>query len=201
MTTATALLLAGWGTDPRRLEPLRERLTARGVDARVWPYHPTGPVEHLGELLAHRIERCPDGGVHLVGHSLGGLVVAQAAVLAPTRLRTVTTINTPWRGTWAAYTGAGDLAESLRWRSAGLRGLRDRLQAHHGEPAGPRWLLLSALGDLATPASTALRSGGRGPRLERRLVPATGHSISLLSPRVVETVVDHVAPSRLAAAS
>jgi pimeloyl-ACP methyl ester carboxylesterase len=192
----TALLLAGWGTDPRRLHPLRDALRAADLDALVWPYHPVGTLPALADLLLDRIARAP-GPVHLVGHSLGGLVAAQAALARPDGLTTVTTINTPWRGTWAAYTGSGGLATALRYGSTDLRGLREALQHHHRDPTtGPSWLLLAVLGDLAAPASTALRAGVRGPRLTRRVVPATGHSISLFSPRVIASVAGHIGADR-----
>lgn len=193
--TPSALLLAGWGTDPRRLHPLRDALRARDVDAAVWPYHPVGSLADLGAQLRERVASRP-GPVHLIGHSLGGLVAARATLDpadADERVASVTTVNTPWRGTWAAYTGSGGLATALRWRSGELRALREALAAHHEhEEDGPRWLLLSALGDLAAPASTALRTGVRGPRLERRVVPVNGHSLSLFSPKVIDAVVDHV---------
>jgi pimeloyl-ACP methyl ester carboxylesterase len=192
----TALLLAGWGTDPRRLDPLRDALRGSGLDAIVWAYHPVGTLPALADQLLDRIARTP-GPLHLVGHSLGGLVAAQATLARPEGLITVTTINTPWRGTWAAYTSSGGLATALRYGSTDLRGLREALQRHHRDPtAGPSWLLLSVLGDLAAPASTALRAGVRGPRLTRRVVPGTGHSISLCSPRVIASVTGHVGADR-----
>lgn len=194
---ASALLLAGWGTDPRRLHPLRAELAAHDVDATIWPYHPVGSLPGLTAELLRRIAHIEAGPIHLVGHSLGGLIAALAAIAQPERLTSITTVNTPWRGTWAAYTGSGGLAESLRYGSDDLRDLRDLLATHHGEGVeGPSWLLLSALGDLAAPASTSLRAGVRGPRLTRRVVPTSGHSISLFSPRVIEAVVDHVVVGR-----
>jgi hypothetical protein len=121
-------------------------------------------------------------------------VCAAAALRRPDRVTTVTTINTPWRGTWVSYTGSGAIVEALRWRSGELRTLREQLDDHHDGDEGPRWLLLSALGDLAVPASSALRVGTRGRRLRRRTVRVGGHSLSLLHPRLVAAVVDHVAP-------
>lgn len=189
-----ALLLAGYGTDRRRLHPLRDELADRGVRAVVWPYQPVGSISHLGEQLADRAARLDAARVHLVGHSLGGVVCAAAALRGGDGITSVTTINAPWRGTWVSYTGSGAIVEALRWRSDELRELRVAMDAHHGEVHGPRWLLVSALGDLAVPASSALRVGARGARLRRRTVRANGHSVSLFSPRLVTTVADHVAP-------
>jgi triacylglycerol lipase len=190
-----ALLLGGYGTDRRRLHPLRDALEARGVAAHVWPYRPVGSIAALAEVLAEACDGLPAERVHLVGHSLGGVVCASAALRRAHRVESVTTINTPWRGTWASYTGTGAIVEALRWRSAELRSLRDELAEHHAEPHGPRWLLLSALGDLAVPASSALRVGARGSRLRRRTVPANGHSVSLFSPRLIAAVAEHVTGS------
>jgi triacylglycerol lipase len=189
-----ALLLAGYGTDRRRLHPLRDAIASRGIDATVWPYQPVGSIAHLAEQLAERADRIDADRVHLVGHSLGGVVCAAAALRRAHRVTSVTTINTPWRGTWVSYTGSGAIVEALRWRSEELRDLRVALDAHHAEANGPSWLLLSALGDLAVPASSALRIGARGARLRRRTVRANGHSVSLFSPRLVAAVADHVAP-------
>jgi pimeloyl-ACP methyl ester carboxylesterase len=36
------------------------------------------PVRHNAECLARRVRQLPAGRIHLVGHSLGGLVVLQA---------------------------------------------------------------------------------------------------------------------------
>jgi triacylglycerol lipase len=187
-----ALLVGGYGTDRRRLHPLRDALEARGVVTDVWAYRPVGTIADLADDLAARSDRSGADRVHLVGHSLGGIVCASAALRRRHRVATVTTINTPWRGTWASYTGSGAIVEALRWGSDELRSLREALAEHHAEPVGPRWLLLSAVGDLAVPASSALRIGARGHRLRRRTVRANGHSVSLLSPRLVAAVTDHV---------
>lgn len=190
--TERALLLAGWGTAPARLDPLAAALEERGITAEVHGYQPTGTLDRLGTALAHRVVELRADRVHLVGHSLGGLVVAAAALRGVPTLGSVTTVNAPWRGTWAAYTGDGTLARALRWRATELAHLRDGLRGHLATDDGPRWLLLSALGDLAVPTTSALRVGARGPRLTRRRVAVNGHSLSLLAPRLVTAVVDHV---------
>jgi pimeloyl-ACP methyl ester carboxylesterase len=185
----TTLLLPGWGTHPERLGPLAERVRAAGRSTRLVSYTPDGTID----ALARRVrDLAPDGPLHLVGHSLGGLVVAAAALRHLTgRVRTVTTVNAPWRGTWVAYTGDTTLTRELRWGAPALDALRDELAAHLADEDGPRWLVLGMAGDLATPATTSL-TVPRGPRLERRLLPLAGHSQSLLAPRLHDVVAAHV---------
>lgn len=186
-----ALLLPGWGTDPRRLAPMAAALRADGIDAEVWSYRPEGTLDHLAGRLGEHLARSP-APVHLVGHSLGGIVAAAAALRDPEGVTSVTTINAPWRGTWVSFTGQGPLADALRWRSQELSALRDRLEA--AEDPRPSWLLLGVLADLATPATTALRAGAH--RVRRRVVPGAGHSLCLGSERLVEEVRSHVALTR-----
>lgn len=190
-----ALLLPGWGTDPARLAPMAAALRADGVDAAVWGYRPRGTLDGLTRCLQHAISDAREP-VHLVGHSLGGIVAASAALRDPAAVTSVTTINAPWRGTWVSFTGHGPLADALRWRSRELTALRDRLGAV-SDPR-PSWLLLGVLADLATPATTALRAGARTVR--RRVVPGAGHSLCLGSERLIEEVRGHVALTRTLAA-
>lgn len=187
-----ALLVPGWGTSPARLEPMSEALRAADVQADVWTYSPSGSIDAIARRLAQDVGR-GRGHLHLVGHSLGGLVTT-AAALGPLhgQVTSVTTVNAPFRGTWVSYTGSGPLATSLRWGSPVLERLRDDLVAHLDDEDGPSWRLLSALGDLASPATTTLTIRARSERIERRLVAAGGHSLSLMSERLIDEVVDHV---------
>lgn len=198
--TDLVLLLPGWGTAPDRMEPLVRALEDRGAVARVWSYTPEGVFEELTDQVATvarsmRDLHEPGDRLHLVGHSLGGAAAAAVALREmPGEITSVTTINTPWRGTWMSFTGTGPLTQALRWGSPVLERLRADLQADLDRSHGPRWLLLSAAGDLGTPATTALSGAHASPRLERRVVAAAGHSTSLSSDRVVESVVAHVLP-------
>lgn len=197
-TTDLVLMLPGWGTSPARLDFLSDTLQRAGAVARVWSYTPQGGFDELVHevaTVAHSFRDLHDPAdrLHLVGHSLGGLAAA-AAVLQHLdgRVTSVTTINAPWRGTWVSYTGSGPLARALRWGSTDLQSLRTDLRQHLDAPTGPRWLMLSAAADLATPATTALMGSGARPRLTRRVVPAAGHSTSLTSERIATAVVAHV---------
>jgi len=187
-----ALALPGWGTTPDRMRPICATLADRGVDARPYRYEPTGSIRSLGAVLARDAAAAGDG-VHLVGHSLGGLVAASAVLHHGARVASVTTVNAPWRGTWAAWTAHphDPLGRELRWRSMALEELRDALAHHLTDDRGPRWAVLSAAGDLAAPPTGALRVP-EGHRLDTRLVPVTGHSVSLLHDRMVTAVAEHV---------
>lgn len=194
-----AVLLPGWGTPLERLVPLATDLEAVGVDAHLHDYRPEGSIEELGERLAELapISVHRDRPLHLVGHSLGGLVCA-AAALGPLagRVDSVTTVNTPWRGTWLGYTGSGPLAESLRWSRAPLDRLRTRLTEQLAAPTGPRWHLVGTAGDLGVTVLSSLRGARGGERAHARLttsvVWATGHSVSLLARRLRDTIVDGI---------
>lgn len=192
------LLLPGWGTPAARMQVMSDALDRAGALARVWSYTPQGSFTELVDRFAAAAEATrdlhePQDRLHLVGHSLGGVIVAAAALR---RLRgdvaTVTTINTPWRGTWVSYTGTGPIARDLRWGSPLLEHLRRDLAADLEEPEGAEWLLIAAAGDLATPATTSLAGPLGGDRLRRRVVAATGHSVSLTSDRLIATVRQHV---------
>lgn len=177
---------------------MSDALDADGAIARVWSYTPEGALPELVDafgttLAATREMHDPGDRLHLVGHSLGGIVAAATALRRDDLdVESVTTINTPWRGTWVSYTGTGPLARALRWGSPMLADLREELAAALARPDGARWLLVAAAGDLATPATTSLASGIGGERLRRRVVAATGHSVSLTSERLIDAVRAHV---------
>ncbi len=190
-----ALLLPGWGTSPSRFDRVRAHLREIDVATVDHLVQPDALLETLARRVRQRATELAGDGhrVHLVGHSLGGLVAAWAATddLTPP-LASVVTINTPWRGTWLAWTGTGPLAAQLRYRSPAVACLRKRVGGHLLEPDGPRWLVAATMFDLGTPPTTAMRPGSAAPRLRRRLLPATGHSTSLLHTVTARTVASHV---------
>lgn len=189
----TALALPGWGTPATRMAPICDGLASHGIAARPWRYDPVGSIRTLGAQLARAVAEFT-GPVHLVGHSLGGLVAASAVLHHDADVATVTTVNSPWRGTWAAWTAHphDPLGQELRWGSDVLEGLRAALAAHLDEPRGPRWSVLSAAGDLAVPITGSTRVPS-GDRLATRILPVSGHSVSLLHERTVAAVAERVA--------
>ena len=63
--------------------------------------------------------------------------------------------------------------------------------SHLEEPSGPRWSVVSAAGDLAVPITGSTRVPA-GERLTTRIVPANGHSVSLLHERMIDAVAGSV---------
>lgn len=187
-----AFALPGWGTSAARMRPICAALADHGLQARPWHYTPRGSIRELGAALATAAADT-DGPVHLVGHSLGGLIAASAVLHHDAAVASVTTVNAPWRGTWAAWTAhpQDPLGRALRWGSEPLAELRQALEDHLAAVEGPRWSVLSAAGDLAAPPTGALRLP-QGARLATQVVPVTGHSVSLVHQRMVAAVTEHV---------
>ncbi len=79
------LLLHGLWLRGLTLLPLRSRLRAAGFDAQCFEYRSvfSGPREHL-DRLERRIREWPgEGPIHLIGHSMGGLLSVECARAFP----------------------------------------------------------------------------------------------------------------------
>jgi pimeloyl-ACP methyl ester carboxylesterase len=117
--------------------------------------------------------------VHLVGHSLGGLVVRYAVQrLGLDRVtRSVVTIGTPHLGARLARFGPGPAAAQLRPGSPFLRHLPPLEETRH-----VRWAVLYAGADLIV----------RAPRGHGRSFAGYGHHSVLSAPELADAVVEHV---------
>jgi pimeloyl-ACP methyl ester carboxylesterase len=99
------------------------------------------PVRHNAECLARRVRRLPAGRIHLVGHSLGGLVVLQALQDHPDLITgRIVLLGSPVKGSAVARHIHG--RRLLRW----LIG-RSGEQGLLGD--GPRWEGRQLLGVVA----------------------------------------------------
>src|SRR3989442_7032 len=86
---------------------------------------------HAGPDIGNVMRQSGAPRVHLVGHSLGGLV-ARWYVQESGGAKSVDhciTLGTPHRGTLAAYAGIGEAAVQMRPGSAVLKQLADTLAA------------------------------------------------------------------------
>ena len=165
-------------------------LSARGLTVGAITYAPFGTsVEQLADQLVAEVDgilsQTGAGKVHLVGHSLGGIVIAQA--IADGRLDglvdTVITLGSPFGGSpWANLLPFGEIARAMREDSPLLRRL-----ASTPSPVGVRWLAFTAALDMIVPG---LRSVPANAKVETIRVGGVGHLGMLLSRHVVELIVD-----------
>jgi triacylglycerol lipase len=165
-------------------------LSARGLTVDVITYSPFGTsVEQLADRLVAEVHRILSqtgaDKLHLVGHSLGGVVIAQA--IADGRLNglvdTVITLGTPFRGSpLANLLPFGEVARALREGSPLLRRL-----ASAPAPDGVRWLAFTATLDMIVPG---LRAVPVHAQAETITVGGAGHLGMLLNRQVVEHIVD-----------
>jgi triacylglycerol lipase len=169
---------------------LARALRERGITVDAINYSVLGnSVEQLADQLAARVDRllAETGAdkVHLIGHSLGGIVIAQA--FADGRLDgqvdTVVTIATPFGGSpWANLCPLGATVRALRHGSPLLCRL-----AEAPVPDGVRWLAITGARDVIVPGR---RSVPRHAEVQRVTVDDVGHVGMLLSPLVVAHIVD-----------
>jgi pimeloyl-ACP methyl ester carboxylesterase len=101
---ATVLLVHGLWLHPLAMALMRSRLAAHGYDVLTYGY-PTvssGLAENV-ERLRQYCDGLSCGTLHLVGHSMGGLVALKAAeLLSPACIGRVVLAGTPFRGSFAA---------------------------------------------------------------------------------------------------
>ena len=189
-TTRPVLLVHGLGGTKSSWSLLAQALSARGLTVEAVTYTPIGTsVEQLADRLVVEVDRMlsrtGSDKVHLVGHSLGGVVIAQA--IAGGRLDglvdTVVTLASPFGGTpWANLLPFGAIVRALREGSPLLRRL-----ACAPVPDGVRWLAFTAALDMIVPG---LRSVPAHTQAETVTVGGVGHNGMLLSREVVGRIVD-----------
>jgi triacylglycerol lipase len=155
------LLVHGFAGTKSSWASVIHALKGCGVTVEAMSYPPLRTsVKQLAERLIAEVERIllatGTDKVHLVGHSLGGVVIAQA--IADDRLTgrvdTVITLGSPFGGTpWA---GMLPFVEVVREVQAGSPLLRRLASAPL--PDGVRWLSLTAALDIIVPGLRAVPS-------------------------------------------
>jgi triacylglycerol lipase len=183
------LLVHGFGGTKSSWSYLAQTLNARGQIFDAITYTPLGTsVEQLADRLAVEVGRMLSqtgaDKVHLIGHSLGGVVIAQA--IASGRLTgkvdTVVTLGSPFGGSpWAHLLPFAAIIRELREGSPLLRRL-----ASAPIPDGVRWLAFTATLDIIVPG---LRSVPPHPQVETITVGGVGHNGMLLNRQVVGHIV------------
>jgi triacylglycerol lipase len=183
------LLVHGFGGTKSSWSVLARTLQARGVTVHAITYTPVGTsVEKLADRLVAEVDgmlsRTGGDKVHLVGHSLGGIVIAQAVASGRLngRVDTIVTLGAPFGGSpWANLLPFGAIVQALREGSPLLRRL-----ACAPAPDGVRWLSFTATLDMIVPG---LRSVPAHAQVETITVGGVGHLGMLLSRQVVGRIV------------
>ena len=188
-TRRPVLLVHGLGGSTSGWFVLAGALRARGLTVATISYQPFGSsVERLAERLADEVADLLSATgadkVHLVGHSLGGVLIAQAltAGLLTGRVDTVVTIASPFGGSpWATRSPVGGIVRALRNGSPALRRL-----ALASVPDGVQLPAITATADLIVPGHRSVPA-----QATVRKMFVDGQVIGLLvNPEVVSSIVD-----------
>ena len=191
------LLVHGYAGTESVWAPLRQRLASAGfthVLSLSYNSFATGIPELAAEVAAQAraaVGATGADGLHLVGHSLGGLV-ARYAVARPGLwdvASTVVTVATPNSGAPYARLGPGPCARHMLPGSSLLAYLCGPVPA-----ARTRWLAYYSELDRVVPSWSARLTDPR-LRAQNLLVPACGHLTICRDPRLVTSVVDELARS------
>jgi len=204
---APVLFVHGYCGTERVWAPLRAALTAAGFNCLISLCYNavTSDVREIADRLVDESRRALQatgaGKVHLIGHSLGGLVVREAVQrrgLAGST-GTAVTIATPHGGTWVARFGLGPSARQMRPGSDFLNEL-----GRAALSAGPRWVMLHGGSDRVVPADSAIPESDDSRVITLRPADA-GHRSITRHADVVRSIVtellhaDRPAPELLAA--
>jgi triacylglycerol lipase len=143
-----------------------------------------GPIENAADHLAPRIREIVahhgNSPVHVVAHSMGGLVMRRALHVDPQLpVASVVTLGTPHHGSMMASFGISPAARQMRIGSAFLAGLP-------AEPPVPFISISSGMDNVVLPNEHAV-FGCRSIQLDD-----VGHLSLLYSQRVFEAVVDEL---------
>jgi len=198
-TTRPVLLVHGFAGTKSSWALVANALKARGVAVEAMSYPPVGTsVQQLAERLVAEVERIlvatGTDKVHLVGHSLGGVVIAQA--IADSRLTgrvdTVITLGSPFGGSpWAGVLPFLEIVRELRAGSP----LLNRL-ASAPLPDGIRWLSLTAALDIIVPGVRAVPSHAQA---ETITFEGVGHLGMLVSRQVIACIAAELCTRRTVA--
>lgn len=189
------ILVHGYGHNASAWVMLRAALKRAGFTSiHTMNYNPlTHDVPAIAKKLSDRVEMVREltgaDKVHLVGHSLGGIVCRWYVqeMGGDQTVNTAITLSSPHAGTIAAFAGPGRTARELRPDSWVMRRLN-----YDAVPSDVRWVAFYGDTDaLIQP----MRSGMiNTPPLAARnvLVPGMGHMAMLLDSNVVHQVIDEL---------
>ncbi|GEM_PF-3197554 len=187
-STVPVLLVHGYLGSPTVWTPLVEQLHDAGF-SNVFALRYNTLTSAIPDIAAQleraayeAMGRTGEDGVHVVGHSLGGLVTRYAVQCLglAARARGVVTIATPHRGSAFAYAALGAAGPQMR-PGAELLATLPPLRSS----GGVEWLVVDAAHDVVAPRTP--HDGVRGA-----VIPSWGHQAILRQPAVARVVTDHL---------
>lgn len=195
---ATVVTVHGWHMTGLEMLLLRRRLRHAGYEVRAFRYASRRQTpEQASRRLAAYLEEVPGDVVHLVAHSLGGIVVRHLFAIAPVqRPGRIVMLGSALTGSRAAARVARS-ALGRRWLGGaldrGLLGGSPLLQGRGvGMIAGSQGLGLGSLLPTLLPQphdGTVAVQETEAPDVTRHLQVPNGHFGLLFSPRVADSVI------------
>jgi triacylglycerol lipase len=168
----------------------------------LWSRFNTDPLDRLALRVAEKVEalshRHGVGRLHVVGHSMGGLVARRYVqhLGGDRRVRSLVTLGTPHHGTPTAYLGVA-IGGVLAGRTSAHDLLpRSRVVTRLNSeewPADIPMLSIYSTGDLVCPSgSSTLVTSDATPHVRNLMIPGVGHSALTWDDRVVDAVLAHL---------
>lgn len=174
--------------------PLRKRLDAEQIHSATFTHLPGVGVKRIALSLAKLIDRIPrDARVHIVGHSLGGLVARWYVEELGGHLRVAQTISlaSPFGGAKAASMFPYFVGADLHPASELLAELRERASLHV-----PHTSIIGTADKVVFPVESAFFEHG-----ERIVLRHRGHNTLLYDNEVAKIVLARVQAHRGAASA
>lgn len=186
------LLIHGYFHNRSGLMVMRRALRRHGfTSVHSFSYNPLGKgIPELAACVERRVEQIliETGArkIHLIGHSLGGLLgryfIEQMG--GADRVHSLITLGTPHNGTLIAYAGRSSAARQMRpgsqLMSAMARATRSKRVRYFS--------YYSNLDALVVPARSAILQNGSGARVHNVLVRDLGHMSLLISPELIDSI-------------
>lgn len=190
------VLIHGYFHNRSGLLLLRRALRRQGFEnVHTFSYNPLRrSIPQISQSLKRKVEgivdRCGIHRVHLIGHSLGGLLARYYTehLGGHEVVHTLISLGTPHKGTMIAHMGRSPTARQMRPGSEFLE-----LMESTPKPASVRYLsYYSNLDMLVVPPSSAVLDNGDGARVVNLLVHDLGHLSLLINPELIRSIAGNL---------